>query len=787
MLLYIAQMETNWISSSGPVKQTVISTPALRTQGDLPPMVSAVASPRGNLTDTSQPPRPVVYTQTSTTTFKSRDPQSKSESSSPHSSTTQVVISNPPAASAVERWEMCDDNSIDGKKQRTRPRCSKPAFMPPGGTACPSDLWVDDMVKHDPDPEKVGCHSGHDAILWLQRFDQHGFWNTKQWTKQIGQRSSSCRHRMDLKSSKIEVGSAARPKASTASQYPVSVCVEAVPRSFQRLVATRRALGYDGREAPGTLHIVHALAVGEASPNQSVLVSDVQAGWELDGMSDAKGARDDFAKVLVPAKTVDGIVASLGLSKVDVLAIDADGADPAVLMGALGALRSVRYLTFEVHRDLKGTRWEITSLISILELLSKEGFDCYWAGDNGNLVSATHCWRSSFEASICKRRANIACVKRHDSWWNILEKFCPGSKKATVYDPPRSKAGLLQIGRWSRQIDLSKAAGIHSMFVCAADPDSVGLVMRPRCSKPALRPPLKTECPDDRWVDAMIQQEYEPGKVIVNVGCNKGNDAVSWLQRFDQHGFWSTEKWIAETSKGSMKESKHFCYARRKFPAPPKAQSSSSCPISVCVEAVPRTFQQLVATSHALGYDSKKAPGTLHIVHAAVVDAAAPNETLLFSDAPAGWELEGVNNVNILGSSFAKVPVPAKTVDGIVEELKLRTVDVLLIDTEGADPAVLMGATNTLDTVRYVQIEIHRDLKGTHWANTSLLSVAIYLDSKGFDCYWPGNAGKLTSLTHCWEDRLELTGWANVVCGKRNDTWLEQMEKFCPGSELGMR
>ena len=40
--------------------------------------------------------------------------------------------------------------------------------------------------------------------------------------------------------------------------------------------------------------------------------------------------------------------------------------------------------------------------------------------------------------------------------------------------------------------------------------------------------------------------------------------------------------------------------------------------------------------------------------------------------------------------------MPKETVDTLVEKLKLPRVDALLVDTEGADPAVLKGSQKTL-------------------------------------------------------------------------------------------
>lgn len=54
-----------------------------------------------------------------------------------------------------------------------------------------------------------------------------------------------------------------------------------------------------------------------------------------------------------------------------------------------------------------------------------------------------------------------------------------------------------------------------------------------------------------------------------------------------------------------------------------------------------------------------------------------------------------------------RVPVPVTTLDRVVEERGIGRLDVLKVDVEGAEPAVLAGATRTLDRFRpVVMLEI---------------------------------------------------------------------------------
>jgi len=119
----------------------------------------------------------------------------------------------------------------------------------------------------------------------------------------------------------------------------------------------------------------------------------------------------------VPVKTIDQIVQSLALPRVDILDIDIEGSDAAALAGAAETLKSVRYLQFEVHRNLVGTSWHSTTLHSVVEKLARQGFDCYWTGDDGKLLSLNQCWKDEFETGTW---ANAACVRQGDPWAQIL-------------------------------------------------------------------------------------------------------------------------------------------------------------------------------------------------------------------------------------------------------------------------------------------------------------------------------------------------------------------------------
>lgn len=305
--------------------------------------------------------------------------------------------------------------------------------------------------------------------------------------------------------------------------------------------------------------------------------------------------------------------------------------------------------------------------------------------------------------------------------------------------------------------------------------------IRPRCKK---RPfgPGNTNCPKDmNWLSKIVKADPHPGKVILNIGCNTAIDSIKMLQYFDQNEFWSLRNW--ERYSGG-----DFCHSNPDLPRPP-AVDSTEVPRAICVEAVPQTVRKVDRVMKQVGYKENMHVGILETVHAAASDTASPGETVSFVDAPPGYEQGGIGGGNSNAGARGKfnlIQVPKKTVDGLVDELKLSKIDMLIIDTEGHDPAVLMGAQKTLDMVRYLEFEVHRDVKGTTWENTTVFSVVEMLSFKGFDCYWAGIIGQLVSITHCFERDgiFEAKGMLNAVCVKRRDVWWKVMESQCPGAEL---
>lgn len=291
-------------------------------------------------------------------------------------------------------------------------------------------------------------------------------------------------------------------------------------------------------------------------------------------------------------------------------------------------------------------------------------------------------------------------------------------------------------------------------------------------------PPRSTNCPNAKWVDEMVRIDPSPGKTSVSIGCNKGNDALRWMELWDMSAthFWSQASWDRHLPQQVNKT--FACKPDQNYVTASsigKLQEASGQPVptGVCVEPMPSNVHMLRETSQALGYTANTAYGSFHIVQAAVVGKALPNETLPFPNLAEGIEQGSLSDAH---GATSHTQVPVKTVDTIMESLGLHGADILSIDTEGYDAEVLKGAKLTLAKVRYVEFEVHRDLHP--WSSTSLKSVVNDLHQQGFDCYWASNNGKLTNIQKCWSDDFETGMWANAACVKRGDVWSAALQRF---------
>jgi FkbM family methyltransferase len=114
------------------------------------------------------------------------------------------------------------------------------------------------------------------------------------------------------------------------------------------------------------------------------------------------------------------------------------------------------------------------------------------------------------------------------------------------------------------------------------------------------------------------------------------------------------------------------------------------------------------------------------------------------------------------------------TLDDFVEQKKIKQkIDLIKIDTEGADPLVIQGAKKLFsrEQIRMLIFENHGI---GAWKTTSLLEVIQSLNSKGFTCHMLGRTG-MVRLTNCWSPVFDVKYWSNILCVHRRE---ERLRRF---------
>lgn len=300
------------------------------------------------------------------------------------------------------------------------------------------------------------------------------------------------------------------------------------------------------------------------------------------------------------------------------------------------------------------------------------------------------------------------------------------------------------------------------------------------CPKSGGYHPYCCNCYSAPWFEEMRRVNPQGGgRVFMDIGCNTGSDAVGFLERWGTHPgvaiAWDALLLMHGAGSGACGQNLNnlAIHPKDKFLIPrAKKVPSLENPQVLCVEPMPSTVKLL----HKVAKATQLTNDTFRVVQAAVGEREG---SVLFPDGEMGRESLGIG----VAKGHATVPVRQTTVDLLLKEHQLSKVDILTIDTEGHDPAVLRGAQGALSEgrVRFLVFEVHQDLKNTTWASTSLLGEIQRLDSWQFDCYWAGNNGKVNRITGCWTAELEAKhrpiGWSNVVCARRGDPWHSILER----------
>jgi FkbM family methyltransferase len=174
-------------------------------------------------------------------------------------------------------------------------------------------------------------------------------------------------------------------------------CIEAMKTTFDTVKNIYKTLGWDTE-----IQVIHAAM--SSVPGMAEFPKH-SAGIESLGI----GSESQFGNELVNVSTVDELVKTHNLQKIDILSIDTEGNDMRVIFGAVHSLSRVRFLEFEYHNV---NRWQYSDLQDLIDLLDQFNFDCYWPLNDGRLFRLTGCWHDSYYAK--RTWSNVACCNRNE-------------------------------------------------------------------------------------------------------------------------------------------------------------------------------------------------------------------------------------------------------------------------------------------------------------------------------------------------------------------------------------
>ncbi len=260
---------------------------------------------------------------------------------------------------------------------------------------------------------------------------------------------------------------------------------------------------------------------------------------------------------------------------------------------------------------------------------------------------------------------------------------------------------------------------------------------------------------------------HRQNKLFFDVGANKGFTIAAWLSVWKPnlginpktvHNYLSQTLGI--TDCGACSD----CKEEMVINAPSNDYLNTTLEI--------HAFEPIESTCQAL----RRVRTWFNISRLYIHQVAISNNTGIvnMTKCLAGGELCGLLSAGIYAPNDGSFEVKTITLDDFVVQNNItQQIDLLKIDTEGADPLVLQGAKK-LFSQEQVRMLIFENQGNGAWGTTSLLGVIESLNSNGFTCYMLGKTG-MARLTNCWDPIYDLKKWSNILCVHRRE---ERLHRF---------
>jgi len=316
----------------------------------------------------------------------------------------------------------------------------------------------------------------------------------------------------------------------------------------------------------------------------------------------------------------------------------------------------------------------------------------------------------------------------------------------------------------SGDVRVQKEEGVPAPPTCT-DEQLAGIARALVATKDYARraPPVsfETRCPEETWLEEYyrVANITVPTYLGINVGCNKGLDAVSMGRLLSRNEAFESNRWKEGLGEG---------IDRPACPRPPR-----DFPVNTgaprkgrihCIEPVPDTVGRLKSALHKTGLD------LYGLIIAPFVISNSTGMTL-FPAGRAGGETSSIGHC--MSGQHGKgrkgcVSVSMYTLDDYVSRFVMdgdAPIDVLMVDAEGYDFDILRASEETLKRVKYLEYEVHR--VGS-WGNQRVVDSVEFLQKHNFTCYWAGK-GRLFRVTGCLRqdlvDAYEINKfWSNMAC-----------------------
>jgi FkbM family methyltransferase len=219
---------------------------------------------------------------------------------------------------------------------------------------------------------------------------------------------------------------------------------------------------------------------------------------------------------------------------------------------------------------------------------------------------------------------------------------------------------------------------------------------------------LVTGCPEATWLDEHYQYDVPDNKedfLAINVGCNKGYDAVNFLRIGSNDPSIARKTWREalppDTAPGVCGQQQDSTQYQILSSSPSRRINRNA--MVYCIEPMPSTFMALQNAANATGWAAQ-----LKVLQLAI-DNQEPS-TVPFPEASPenlGFEKQAIGKCKEKVHSC--VPVETQRLDLMMnnQQLSGKRVHIMLVDVEGFDFEVLKGGNTTLHNTEYVEFEFN--------------------------------------------------------------------------------